>query len=358
MKGKRKKVESKSKTDSLSICPCDKTLKGRPSWIACDKSKQWWHGSCVSLTNEICAIFRKKNLPYSCPVCTLSKVKHKQNEDQSDKPMLNEECIGSKQEDTESRDLIKSQVTSGIDPNKVKEDSGSNSKRVLIVDGLKNPCDYQNSRTIKEEIRKFKGNIKIKYAYPLNRGGIAIHTESEEDIELLKSNWPKDAFNSSSSLSFHENAIKLRCIFKNVSVYLKDENIVSEVEKQLKITVNIRRLKYRDTGRPMPVVIVLCNSFEDLQKIFKSEIILGKKAVQINSYKSKRNTPVRCYNCQEFGHVAALCKNVRRCENCGIDHTGSCSSESKCVNCGNHHPASSPSCPVFIAIKERLSTRN
>ena len=64
-------------------------------------------------------------------------------------------------------------------------------------------------------------------------------------------------------------------------MYLKDENIVSEVEKQLKITVNIRRLKYRDTGRPMPVVIVLCNSFEDLQKIFKSEIILGKKAVQI-----------------------------------------------------------------------------
>ena len=57
MKGKRKKVESKSKTDSLSICPCDKTLKGRPSWIACDKCKQWWHGSCVSLTNEICAIF-------------------------------------------------------------------------------------------------------------------------------------------------------------------------------------------------------------------------------------------------------------------------------------------------------------
>ena len=34
MKGKNKKVESKLKTDSLSICPCEKTLKGRPSWIA------------------------------------------------------------------------------------------------------------------------------------------------------------------------------------------------------------------------------------------------------------------------------------------------------------------------------------
>ena len=233
--------------------------------VACDNCEQWWHGSCVSLKTEICALFRKKNLPYLYPVCTLSKVNHKQ-EEPSDKPMLNEEYSDSKQEDTGSQDLIKNQVSSGIDPNKVKVDSGCNSKRVLIVDGLKNPCDYQNSRTIKEEIRKFKGNIKIKYAYPLNRGGIAIHTESEDDIELLKSNWPKEAFNGSSSISFHENAVKPRCIFKNVSPYLQDENIVSAVESQLKITLNIRRLKYRDTGRHMPVVIVTCNSFEDLQK--------------------------------------------------------------------------------------------
>ena len=125
MKGKNKKVESKSKTDSLSICPCEKTLKGRPSWIACDYCKQWWHGSCVSLTTEICALFRNKSLPYLCSICTLSKVNHKQKE-QSDKPMLNGQYSDSKQEDTGSQDRIKSQVSSGIDPNKVQVDSGCN----------------------------------------------------------------------------------------------------------------------------------------------------------------------------------------------------------------------------------------
>ena len=139
---------------------------------------------------------------------------------------------------------------------------------------------------------------------------------------------------------------------KNVSPHLKDEYIVSEVEKQLKVSINIRLLKYRDTGRPMPVVLVTCSSFEDLQIIFKSVVTLGNKSIKVDSYKSKRNTPVRCYNCQEFGHVAAICKSLQKCENCAEDHSGLCSSVCKCANCGNSHPSSSASCPVFIAIKE------
>ena len=56
------------------------------------------------------------------------------------------------------------------------------------MDGIKNPGKYQNSRTIKEGIRKIKGGIRIKYAYPLNRDGLAMHTESEADIDLINSN--------------------------------------------------------------------------------------------------------------------------------------------------------------------------
>ena len=348
----KRRIKKTSK-DSASTCPCGNTLKGRPAWIQCDSCEQWWHGSCVSLTREICAIFKAKNLPYICPTCTVNNLKIKDTVDTS-KPesgeqfQYSQDCTQADKEDQGNSDSEQACFT----------ESSGKTKNILIVDGLKNPSDFQNSRIIKEEIRKFKGDIRIKYAYPLNRGGIAIHTESEEDFKLLKSEWPEEAFHGGSSISFHENDNVPRCIFKNVLPHLKDEFITLEVKKQIGISVNVRRLKYRDTGKPMPVVIVTCASFEDLQLLFKSKMLLCRKSIRINSYKSKKNTPVRCYNCQEFGHVAAICKNSNKCEYCSEDHSGSCSNECKCVNCGNRHPSSSASCPVFIAIKERLLSRN
>ena len=30
--------------------------------------------------------------------------------------------------------------------------------------------------------------------------------------------------------------------------------------------------------------------------------------------------PLRCYKCQRFGHVAAVCKGKMRCSKCGGEH--------------------------------------
>ena len=46
---------------------------------------------------------------------------------------------------------------------------------------------------------------------------------------------------------------------------------------------------------------------------------------------------MRCFTCQEYGHVADLCKGKRRCARCGGDHGyGKCGTgvKPKCCNCG------------------------
>ena len=65
--------------------------------------------------------------------------------------------------------------------------------------------------------------------------------------------------------------------------------------------------------------------------------------------------PLRCFQCQEFGHSRKYCKKQLRCWKCGSEgHDGNdCSSENKCcVNCKGEHYSSSKTCPVWIKEKE------
>ena len=65
--------------------------------------------------------------------------------------------------------------------------------------------------------------------------------------------------------------------------------------------------------------------------------------------------PLRCYQCQEFGHSKKFCKKQLKCWKCGREgHDGSeCDSETLCcVNCKGEHYSSSKTCPVWTLEKE------
>ena len=208
-------------------------------------------------------------------------------------------------------------------------------------------------------MKKHKGNLKIRYAHALNRGGIAIALDSEEKVDTLKEDWPVEAFeNSGLTLTAHDNSLSQpKCILKNIKPYQPIDSVLTEVKKQTGVAVTGRRLRYRDSNKPMPIVVVNCNSFEDLQTLFKADIIIGNKKALVKSYRSKSTIPLRCYNCQEFGHIARLCKNESRCEICAQHHSGSCEGSRCCVNCGGGHHSNSTFCPVYTSIKERLIER-
>ncbi|XP_071054993.1 uncharacterized protein [Onthophagus taurus] len=74
--------------------------------------------------------------------------------------------------------------------------------------------------------------------------------------------------------------------------------------------------------------------------------------------------PMRCFNCQRFGHTSLHCEAEQICV-CGkAAHEGQpCESPLVCVNCGGPHSARSRVCPVYkkevaiqeIKTKERLT---
>ena len=65
--------------------------------------------------------------------------------------------------------------------------------------------------------------------------------------------------------------------------------------------------------------------------------------------------PLRCFQCQKFGHSKKWCKTQLACWKCGSEghDGGDCTAETVCcLNCKGDHFASSKSCPVWIQEKE------
>ena len=79
-------------------------------------------------------------------------------------------------------------------------------------------------------------------------------------------------------------------------------------------------------------------------------IKVGYLNVQVSMYVP---APLRCFNCQKFGHSKIRCRKEAVCERCGHQaHENACSLRPTCSNCQGDHPPNSRQCPTYIHEQE------
>ena len=83
------------------------------------------------------------------------------------------------------------------------------------------------------------------------------------------------------------------------------------------------------------------------------ELKVGYNLVKVSPYIPN---PLRCYNCQKYGHHESKCLKPTVCKKCGesgLDHIElSCSNPIKCPNCQGNHSADSKDCNIWKLEKE------
>ena len=83
---------------------------------------------------------------------------------------------------------------------------------------------------------------------------------------------------------------------------------------------------------------------------FPKEITVGCLKVKVALFVP---SPMRCFNCNKFGHTSQHCKVAAKCPGCGKDkHEGRCEEPKLCSNCNGPHASWAKDCPVWQKEKE------
>ena len=122
-----------------------------------------------------------------------------------------------------------------------------------------------------------------------------------------------------------------------------------EIRDELKDqgVIEVRRVT-RTKGRAKVPTNTLFLTFN--QPCLPKEIKVGYLKVNVDLL--IRN-PLRCFNCNDFGHTSQRCKSTAKCTQCGKDkHEGGCDGPKICSNCNGSHASSTKDCPVWQKEKE------
>lgn len=127
---------------------------------------------------------------------------------------------------------------------------------------------------------------------------------------------------------------------------VSDEEILTELSSQGVTAVRRITLKKADSIVSTKHIVLTFNSPN-----LPSHIKAGYLNCPIRPFIPN---PLRCFNCQGFGHSTNTCRGVETCSRCSnIGHTFiSCSLPIKCKNCSGDHTANSRDCPRWIEEKE------
>ena len=127
---------------------------------------------------------------------------------------------------------------------------------------------------------------------------------------------------------------------------MTETEIKTELQEQGVVEVHRVTVK-RDTEK-VPTETLFSRTFNnpDLPK----EITVGYLKVKVALFVPN---PMRCFNCNKFGHTSQRCKVAAKCPGCGKDkHEGQCVGPKLCSNCNGPNASSAKDCPVWLKEKE------
>lgn len=118
-------------------------------------------------------------------------------------------------------------------------------------------------------------------------------------------------------------------------------------EKNEATVAKIAWLSRKESAKAYGSMVVYLTKGTDARRLLADGFFHAGGESGVTSVFEYRPRPTQCYNCQEIGHKAFQCKNVKKCAKCAAEghRHGSCDQTvPKCVPCGGPHESYSKNC--------------
>ena len=185
----------------------------------------------------------------------------------------------------------------------------------------------------------------VKSAKKLRSGSVLIEvqTKAQADNAMAMQMWIDTPVKVSAHRSLNVSRGVIRCRdFRDCS----DTEILDALRSQGVTTV--KHIVSKRNGNPEPTnTIILTFNTPDAPKFVKA-------AYQKIPVETFIPNPLRCFNCQKFGHGKNTCSRHAVCARCGKEgHQDSeCHDPPHCANCAGDHPVYSRDCPEWLKQKD------
>ncbi len=135
--------------------------------------------------------------------------------------------------------------------------------------------------------------------------------------------------------------------------HVSEQDVIEHLKPQG--VSDAKRINRKVNGQLTPTnTFILTFNLTELPKEIRLATWLN---VRVDAYVPN---PLRCYNCQLFGHHKDRCKRDLACARCGVPKHGSdnCVEAEHCINCGGNHTAFSKDCPKWKVEREVVRVKH
>ncbi|KAL5011335.1 hypothetical protein ScPMuIL_009886 [Solemya velum] len=184
---------------------------------------------------------------------------------------------------------------------------------------------------------------ELKSLKKLTNGSILIQCMNSKQSALLRST--KTFAGIKVSITPHEKLNSSKGVIRSPDLrYVEEQEIVDSIPS----VTSAKRITITKGNKKVPT-----NTFilDFTQPTPPSTLTFGYTKLNVDPYVPN---PLRCFQCQRYGHHKSNCRGQACCSNCGKkDHEReNCSNDPYCINCKGLHPATDKNCPEWILEKK------